>query len=187
MDESITTLNTPPIRLRTLRASDEAAIAALLEQGQPLVGSMPVPALTPHTVKAEYFDHPPNHLWVAEVDDLVVGLAGLVHEQPMVARLQLLYIDSDWDAADVAEPLLQTAVRHCHYFGYLKLVAPAVWPTDELLALFSRCGLRFTRHREAGGHLPCVLEFYVDLYRRGGDATVMATANTEAEQAGSVR
>ncbi|MFA9479267.1 GNAT family N-acetyltransferase [Phycisphaerales bacterium AB-hyl4] len=161
---------TRPIRLRPFRDDDANAVASLLAQSEPMVGPVPPNPLTAADVEADYFTQPPNHLWIAEIDGIVVGVAGLQHEQPMIARLTQLCIDDAWEDADIPEQLLIAAVQHCHYFGYLKLVAQTTWPTAQIINLFARCGLRYTRHRGDIDDASCLLEFYVDLYRQNGQA-----------------
>lgn len=171
--------NIGPIQLRPYRAEDGSLTAGLLTHGRPLVGAVPPDAITLKVAETEYFAHPPNHLWIAEADGLVIGLAGLKHEQPMVARLAMLCIDDDWDDTDVTERLLHAVLRHCHHFGYLKLVAETAWPPEEVINLFARCGLRYTRHRGELDESTCLLEFYVDLYRHGGHASIDAAVAPE--------
>lgn len=150
-------------RVRTFQLTDRAAARALLRRSLALAGVPTVDRPGPGVAAP----HEVEHRWVAECDDgEVVGVATLVHEQDMVARLSELRVapDPDWEQSDAAGQLIRAVVRRCHHFGYLKLVVETPLLPERALRLFGRCGLRYTRQRGGGLRERRRLEFYVDLY-----------------------
>ncbi len=154
------------LSVRTYGPDDQPAIERLYTDGL-LAGQIDpndTGADVEHIQEA-FLSDPRNHFWVAEAENRIVGMVGVVgdEDQPM-AEIRRLRVDRDWQHTSVGARLIETAVVHCKHHGFLKVVLDTRFERDAALDLFERAG--FKHNRSKSMHDKELLEFYLDLYRR---------------------
>jgi len=110
-----------------------------------------------------YFQHDESHFWVAEVDGQIVGMIGVARDQEHTAEIRRLRVDPQFQQSTIGAKLIETALFHCNFHGYLKVVLDTRFDPDAVLDLFDRFGFQHTRTKNTGSKDQ--LEFYLDLYR----------------------
>ncbi len=119
-------------------------------------------------VEAAYFDSERHHFWVAEVDGQIRGMIGVASDEPHTAEIRRLRVAPAYQASDLGERLLATAIKHCRHHGFLKVRLDTFFEKGAAMSMFDRAGFDFTRTRSLHGKE--LLEFYVDLYHKADDA-----------------
>ena len=151
--------------VRTCEHKDHPVVSHLYTQGL-LAGQIP-----PHdtgsdieNIEESYFNDECNHLWVAQLDDQVVGMVGVVRSGKHTAEIRRLRVEKQHQGSGIAARLVQTALGHCKHHGYLKIVLDTRFDPDAARDLFDRFGFQHTRTKNVHGK--DLLEFYLDLYRQ---------------------
>lgn len=151
--------------VRTYVPHDREAVTCLYTQGL-LAGQIP-----PHdtgsdieNIQEAYFADVCNHLWVAQLDERVLGMIGVVRSSEHTAEIRRLRVEKQHQSTGIAARLVETALAHCKHHGYLKIVLDTRFDTNAALDLFDRFGFQHTRTKNVQGKE--LLEFYLDLYRQ---------------------
>lgn len=150
--------------IRTYRAADQAAVAALYSQGL-LAGENDRndTGADIDFMEEAYFSDPKDHFWVAERDGQIVGTIGVVHDEA-IAQIRRLRVVPELQKSSLAVDLLDTALRHCRKHGFLKIVLDTRIDPQRAIELLDSSGFQF--HRGKSVHGKEVLEFYFNLYRK---------------------
>ena len=151
--------------VRTYEDQDQQAVDRLYTDG--LLAGQIAPNDTGadiENIRDAYLTEARNHFWVALMDDQVVGMIGVDHDQQHTAEIRRLRVDKPWQDTPIAERLMETALTHCKRHGYLKVVLDTRFDPNSVLDLFDRFGFQHTRTKNLYGKE--LLEFYLDLYRQ---------------------
>ena len=116
-----------------------------------------------HHVDRAYLSAPRNHLWVAEINDRVVGMIGLVDVGSHVAQIRRLRIAPQWHETDLPCRLVRVAVKYAQEHGYLKIVLSTHFHPDRKMHFLSELG--FQHGRTTMVENKAQMEFYVNLYQ----------------------
>jgi len=154
--------------VRTYQPDDQPAVSRLYTDGL-LAGQIASndTGADVENITQAYFDTEQNHFWVAEVDGQVGGMIGVAEEADHKAEIRRLRVDAAWQHTAIASRLVESALLHCQTHGYLKVVLDTRFQEDQAMDLFQRFGFQHTRTREAEDK--DLLEFYLDLYRKGDE------------------
>lgn len=170
MPNSLTTENDgtyrggEPFTIRHFRPGDESAASHLYREGL-LIGQLdPFDQATDlERIDDVYIRRPPNHFWVAEAANLVIGTIAISQENAEIAHVRRLRVEPAWQAdSRVAGHLVQAATAHARANGFLKLILHTPVDDRRAVPLLHRLGLEFAITRTVNGRQ--VLEFYLSLY-----------------------
>lgn len=153
------------LTIRSYRSDDQADVAYLYTHG--LLAGQIAPNDTGadiENVREAYFDHPRHHLWVAEVDQRVVGMVAVISDEDHTAEVRRLRVHSEFQKGQIAGALVEHAIAHCKHHGFLKVRLDTRFEKDAAMDIFDRIGFQHTRSRTVNGQE--LLEFYLDLYRQ---------------------
>jgi N-acetylglutamate synthase-like GNAT family acetyltransferase len=153
----------PNIAIRTYREQDKPTVRRLYTQG--LLHGQIAPNDTGAdlgSIREEYLSDPANHFWVAEADQNVVGMIGVVKDGH-TAEIRRLRVDPKFQSTNVGLKLVETALAHCKTNGLLKIVLDTHFEKGVFADLFTKFGFQHTRTKTFHGK--DILEFYLDLYR----------------------
>jgi GNAT superfamily N-acetyltransferase len=106
--------------------------------------------------------HPGDRFWLAKIEDQVVGVIGILHEGPYVARLSWFRVQPEWQQAAVVTLLMDQVYRYCWNQGYLKLVVPTNVAPCVIEWMLEHRGFQLVRRKRSGRQER--LEYLVDLY-----------------------
>jgi len=106
--------------------------------------------------------HPRDRLWLAKVQDHVVGMIGVLHEQRHVARLSCFRVRPEWQRIAVLTRLADQVHHYCWDQGYLKLVVPSHVAPGVFQQMLGQRGFQLVRRKPSGQSER--LEYLVDLY-----------------------
>ena len=106
--------------------------------------------------------HPEDRFWLAKIEDQVVGVIGILHEGPYVARLSWFRVQPEWQQAAVVTLLMDQVHRYCWNQGYLKLVVPTNVAPCVIEWMLEHRGFQLVRRKRSGRQER--LEYLVDLY-----------------------
>lgn len=154
--------------VRTYAEADHPAIEHLYTNGL-LAGQIAAndTGADIENIDEAYFQRETDHFWVADVEGKVVGMIGVAQDTQHKAEIRRLRVDREWQQTDMAERLLETALKHCKHHGFLKIVLDTRFDPDEALDLFDKVGFQHTRTKNTTDK--DLLEFYLDLYRQPRD------------------
>lgn len=153
------------LTVRTYQAQDQPAVDRLYTDG--LLAGQIAPNDTGadiENIHDAYLTEDRNHFWVALIEDQVVGMIGVDHDQQHTAEIRRLRVEKPRQNTEIAERLMETALSHCKRHGYLKVVLDTRFDPSSVLDLFDRFGFQHTRTKNLYGKE--LLEFYLDLYRQ---------------------
>jgi hypothetical protein len=153
-----------PFAVRRFEAKDHPEVLALWQTAQ--MRLQPVSEIMDVLIKPGEGDVAGNHLtWVAEAFGRTVGSATVIHDNPSVANLRIVYVAPDFASPPaVAKALAETAIREVYDRGFLKLVVYTDSPSNRLNPALHDLGFEFSRERLFDGER--VIEFYRNLYER---------------------
>jgi N-acetylglutamate synthase-like GNAT family acetyltransferase len=104
-----------------------------------------------------------TRIWIAEMDDRLIGCLILSKADSNVAHLYGLCVESTSDAREaVLKRLGETAVADAWEAGYLKLVIHTDHSPEQLSGTLHQLSFQFSREAWLDG--THVLEFYQDIY-----------------------
>jgi ribosomal protein S18 acetylase RimI-like enzyme len=135
------------VEIREYRPEDWDAVARAHDAArlQELAPSVGVEAFRPlaETARPEgLFD---EHVWVAELDDEVVGFVAFAH-----AEVTWLYVHPDAQGRGVGRALLRHALAHADDFGGEGYVAVTVLDGNPARTLYESEGFRLVETRRGG-------------------------------------
>ncbi len=151
--------------IRSYRDSDQSAVARLYTHG--LLAGHIAPNDTGadiENMQAAYFDDPRHHFWVAESQNRIVGMIGVVTDLEHTAEIRRLRVEKALQDTPIAGRLVEMALAHCKQHAYVKVVFDTRFEHEEALDLFDRFGFQHTGTKPVQGKQ--LLEFYLDLYRQ---------------------
>lgn len=159
--EEVSWLDT--VTVRTYTPEDRGEVARLYRDGL-LEGVLGEPRVPPDLLYVEsfYFGEPQAHLWVAERDDRVIGMVGVVQGEPGVGLVRRLRAVPDERPVILAVKLLHAALAFAWQQGCLKVVLDTHLDPELSKHLVASYGFQFTRQRTRQGRP--TLEFFSDLY-----------------------
>jgi N-acetylglutamate synthase-like GNAT family acetyltransferase len=153
-----------PFVIRNFRQDDQPE-ARRLYRGGLLIGQIdPYDEATDlEHIEEVYIHRPPNHFWVAEAGEAVIGTIAMLQENRDIAHVRRLRVAQAWQLDwRVAVRLVQVATAHARDNGFLKLILHTPVDDRRAVPLLQRLGLEFARTRKV--HDRQVLEFYLSLY-----------------------
>jgi N-acetylglutamate synthase-like GNAT family acetyltransferase len=152
------------VRLRSAKPQDYKAIMRLYDEGL-LTGTHdpedPIDDLV--HLRHTYLATPRHHFWVAQIDDRVVGMVGLIDVGGAVARIRRLRVDPPWQETDLPCQLIQVALRYGQAHGYLKIILDTHAHVDRKMRFLTDLGFQHAGSRCVNGKTR--MAFYVNLYR----------------------
>lgn len=154
--------------IRSFRSNDHEAVKQLYFDG--LLGGKLAENDTGFDiddVQLAYMSNPGSHFWVAEADELVVGMIGLQQLDSGVGEIRRLRVRPDYRRRGIGSALLQQALEFCRDHGLLKITLDTYMEREPALKLFEKFNFRHDKTRETAGKQ--LLFFYLDLY--GSDKT----------------
>lgn len=101
-------------------------------------------------------------LWVAKLQDKVVGMVHILHEGPHVARLHCFRIQPQWQHTPVLTRLIDCVHGYCWNEGYLKLLVESRVTPRVVQQMLHHRGFQLIRRKRIGDSE--LLEYLVDLY-----------------------
>jgi N-acetylglutamate synthase-like GNAT family acetyltransferase len=115
-------------------------------------------------MEATYFRQPQNHFWVAEVNDRLVGMIGLIGHRSHVAVIRRLRVAPEWQETGIGRRLVKKALWHAWLHAAVKVVVDAPCESDRAIQFLAQIGFQYTRTRNKEGRN--LIEFYPTLYAR---------------------
>ncbi len=157
--------NPDQITLRLAGGDDHHAVRQLFQAGmvEGLVPDNDTGADIENMVEAYFSDEGQSALWVAGVDDEIVGMIGVQKTSDNEAEIRRLRVRSDFRRRGVGAKLMEQALLFCRHHSYLKVILDVRIEREPAIKLFEKFGFRLNRTREVGGRR--MLDFYIDLYR----------------------
>lgn len=153
------------VLIRTYNEADQPAVSRLYTEGL-LAGQIPTndTAVDIDMVGEAYFSNHRSHFWVAEHEGQIVGMVGVADDENDVAEIRRLRVDKNFQGQGVADRLMEAAMYHCRFHGYLKVrLDTRLEQGSDATGMFERFAFQHARSREVPGKE--LLEFYLDLYR----------------------
>ena len=111
-----------------------------------------------------YFGQPQDHFWVAMLDEMLVGMVGVVDDERSVGQLRRLRAAPEYQHMELVTKLIQTALEHCREHGYLKVILDTHVDPARVVECIEGHGYQYTRKRNVHGR--DILEFYLNLYQK---------------------
>jgi len=152
------------MNIRSFEPKDQADVSRLYTEG--LLKGQIAPNDTGadiENIQEAYFEDERHHLWVAVVEEQVIGMIGVASDEKHTAEIRRLRVQKEFQHTNIAVKLLETAISHCHHHGYLKVRLDTCFERDTALDLFDKVGFQHTRTKSM--HDKELLEFYLDIYR----------------------
>jgi ribosomal protein S18 acetylase RimI-like enzyme len=154
----------PPFTIRSFRACDQPACAALYQDG--LIGGKIAENDTGFDIDDianVYLRSPGNHFWVAvNAASEVVGMIGVQHHDEGVGEIRRLRVHPEYRRRGIGTALVETAVKFCQERNYLKVTLDTFMEREPAIRLFEKFHFRHYRTRNLAGKE--VIYFYLDLY-----------------------
>ena len=91
-------------------------------------------------IRKHYFDSPTNQFWVAEVDGLVKGMAGIQSTGDGTAELRRMSVDREMRRFGIGSKLLSVAENFCNELGHKSIRLTTVHLLVPAIALYENCG-----------------------------------------------
>jgi hypothetical protein len=156
-------------RIRSYRPIDRAAVIELERFGV-LPGGGPADRSPADLddMEATYFSQPESHFWVAQDNNRLVGMIGLIEREPHVAVIRQLRVARGWEDTGLCRRLVKTALRHSWLSGAVKVIIDAPCDANRAIQFLGQLGFQYTRARARDGRE--LVEFYPTLYARPHDA-----------------
>jgi GNAT superfamily N-acetyltransferase len=162
--QKVSEVPTIPATIRDFRAEDQAACAALYQDG--LIGGKIADndtGLDIYDIEHTYMKPAGNHFWVAEsCDRQVVGMVGVQHYDEGVGEIRRLRVRQDHRRRGIGYALVEAALRFCQEQNYLKVTLDTFMEREPALRLFEKFHFRLYTTKELGGKE--LVYFYLDLY-----------------------
>jgi hypothetical protein len=118
--------------------------------------------LEPPSLHGSRISHPRDRLWLAKIQDHVVGMIGVFHEESHVARLSCFHVQPGSQQTPVLTRLMDQMHHYCWSEGYLKLLVPSQVAPCVLQQMLDHRGFQLVRRKRSGQTER--LEYLVDLY-----------------------
>jgi len=164
-----TTGDETPFVVRPAEASDDADLAAFLENAEPMAGpALDVPTVVNAPDNPLFSDELGRWVWIARPRGCETGpLAGSVtlHRiEQSAAQMSGLLVSPELRGRGIGVLLVKESLRFCSDNGLIKVLLDALTDQTQAIHLFERVGFQLSRKKEIQGR-EC-MEFYLDLYRR---------------------
>lgn len=162
-------INLDQVVVRYFNHNDQKAVNWLYENGL-LEGQIPVSdtGADIDNIEEAYLAEEKNNFWVAEYEGKVVGMVGVADgDRNNMAEIRRLRVDPAYQGQGIGIKLMETAVHHCHYHGFLKVVLDTRIRKGPATEIFDKFAFQPNRTKEVNGKE--LLEFYLDLYREVKD------------------
>ena len=114
-------------------------------------------------VEAYFSDDGQSALWVADLDQDIIGMIGVQKTSDHEAEIRRLRVRSDFRRKGLGAKLMEQALNFCRHHGYLKVSLDVRIEREPAISLFEKFGFSLNRTREINGRR--TLDFYMDLYR----------------------
>lgn len=153
------------ISMRLVVDDDHAAVRDLFENGliEGFVADNDTGADMENIAEAYFSDEGQSALWVADYDEVVIGMIGVQKTSDHGAEIRRLRVRSDFRRQGVGAKLMEQALQFCLHHSYLKVSLDVRIERGPAIALFEKFGFQLNRTREVNGRR--LLDFYLDLYR----------------------
>ena len=151
--------------VRSFQLSDQPAVNELYTTGL-LIGEIAAndTGADIEDIKAAYLANRRTHFWVAEVNGQVLGMIAVGQDDNHTAEIRRLRVARDHQHNQtIAARLIETALQHCRYHGYIKVILDTRYERSATMDVFTRFGFQHTRTKTYQGR--DALEFYLDIYR----------------------
>ena len=162
----------PAFHIRSFRREDLPACTRLYREG--LIGGRIAEndtGLDIDDIEQAYMNHRGSHFWVAELDGdgngggpQLVGMIGVQGHEQNSGEIRRLRVAHEHRRRGIGSALLETALKFCHDYGYLKITLDTFMEREPAVRLFEKFHFRHGRTRRVGDK--DLLYFYLDLYER---------------------
>lgn len=162
--------------LRSARAEDRATLRHLFTQGVVLDTVEPSHSGDDpghdsgedlDRLTETYFNElQPGGFWVAELDQRIVGMVGVLPIGADVAEVRRLRVAPDARRMGIGTKLMEQALGFCRDHAFLKVILDTRIEREPAIRLFEKFGFVLSRTRDHNGRK--LLDFYIDLYRDPG-------------------
>ena len=148
--------------IRSFRPEDAATCQSLYRSG--LIGGTIADndtGLDIDDIQMAYIQTPGNHFWVADSDEKVIGMIGVMHSDG-TAEIRRLRVDEHCRRQGIGSALLEAAVAFCEENNYLRLALDTFVRREPAIQLFKKFHFRHDKTRNYAGKE--LIYFYLDLY-----------------------
>ena len=153
------------VKLRLARDEDHTAVRDLFHAGliEGHVADNDTGADMVNLVEAYFSDDGQSALWVADLDDRVIGMIGVQKTSENEAEIRRLRVREGFRRQGLGAKLVEQALIFCRHHGYLKVILDVRIERGPAINLFEKFGFQLNRSREINGRK--MLDFYLDIYR----------------------
>jgi len=111
---------------------------------------------------AGYFECKDSGFWVAEIEDVIVGMIGVQRISDDSAEIRRLRVRDGFRRKGIGSSLMGQAISFCKEKQFLKVVLDVRIERGAALAMFDTFGFLQGRERDIDGRK--LRDFYLDLY-----------------------
>ena len=111
---------------------------------------------------AGYFECKDSGFWVAEIEDVIVGMIGVQRISDDSAEIRRLRVRDGFRRKGIGSSLMGQAISFCKEKQFLKVVLDVRIERGAALAMFDTFGFMQGRERDIDGRK--LRDFYLDLY-----------------------
>ncbi len=156
-------LNTDYMRIRSATDEDVMVLRELFErsriEGQ--ISENDTGADLDHLMEG-YFECKDSCFWVAEYEELVVGMIGVQRISDDSAEIRRLRVRDSFRRKGIGSKLMQHAITFCKEKQFLKVVLDVRIERGPAISMFNTFGFLHGRERNLNGRQ--LRDFYLDLY-----------------------
>ncbi|MDP7005321.1 MAG: GNAT family N-acetyltransferase [Phycisphaerales bacterium] len=118
---------------------------------------------------AGYFECKDSGFWVAQYEDVIVGMIGVQRINDNSAEIRRLRVRDAFRRRGIGTLLMKHAITFCREKQFLKIVLDVRIERSPAIAMFDTFGFIHSREREMNGRK--LLDFYLDLYTDSMDTS----------------
>ncbi len=163
-------MSSPAFILRAVQPGDNAALARIIRQvfyefDAPRTGTVFADPDTDHLF--ELFQKKGAVLWVAELDERVMGCCGIyptAELEPGTVELVKFYLDAAARGKGIGRALMEKSLAAARALGYRRCYLESLSHFSKAVHLYEQQGFRVLPHRMgASGHSSCNIWMLKDL------------------------
>ncbi len=165
------TFNTEMMKIRTANASDIPVLRDLFERSR-LEGQTrenDTGADLDHLIEG-YFECKDSCFWVAELNDIIVGMIGVQRIDDSAAEMRRLRVRDEFRKNGIGTRLMEHAIAFCREREFLKVVLDVRIERVSAISMFGTFGFLHGSEREIKGRQ--LRDFYLDLYTETTDRSI---------------
>ncbi len=171
MSKENKTINQESMAIRTAKEQDIPTLRDLFEKSR-LEGQTrenDTGADLDHLIEG-YFECKDSCFWVAEIDDIIVGMIGVQRIDNDAAEMRRLRVRDEFRRNGIGTRLMEHAIAFCKEREFLKVVLDVRIERVSAISMFDTFGFLHGREREVKGRK--LRDFYLDLYTDTSDTRI---------------